>query len=95
MRRSFAHHEKHHRESDADLNESHEDHTGKDIPETDLPLLNDDFAKKIGNFPNIDVLKEKMRESIANEKKIKAKEKKRLLIIEAIIEKTDISSLPY
>jgi len=98
MRRSFAHHEAHHQEKSKDSKEAeeseihiHDDHTGKDIPEDELPPLNDEFAKKLGNFENLIILKEKIKDSIYSEKKIRAKEKNRLKIIEEIIEKSDIS----
>ncbi len=96
MRRSLAHHQKHHNPEnkiteDDPQHESHDDHTGKDIPEEELPELNDEFAKIIGGFESLDILKGKIKESITNEKKIKAREKNRLKIMEQIIEKSDIN----
>lgn len=91
MRRSMAHHEKHHKEGSVGTASPHDDHSGKDIPEAELPALNDEFAKSVGNFDSLDVLKNKIREGIANEKRMRAKEKKRLSIIDMIIQKSDIS----
>lgn len=98
MRRSLAHYEKHHKDAAGDnssnsqstTTDDHHDHSGKDIPEDELPRLTDEFAKKIGNFETVEVLKEKVRESISNEKRIKEKEKARLQIIEKIIEDSEI-----
>ncbi len=84
MRRSFAHYEKHHQEgSDG---QDHEEHSGKDIKEEDLPPLDDSFATKIGKFPSLEVLREKIKESILNEKKIRTREKSRLKIMDKILE---------
>jgi trigger factor len=92
MRRSLAHHEKHHSEENkSDHVQPHDDHSGKDIPEEELPALDDEFAKKVGSFTSIEVLKEKIKESILNERKVKAQEKNRLQIIERIIEASDIA----
>ena len=90
IRRSLAHHEKFHSKENQNPGHSHDDHTGKDIPESELPSLDDQFAKKIGNFPTLEILKEKIKESLLNEKKTLAVEKNRLNIIEKIIEKIDI-----
>lgn len=89
MRRSMAHYEKHHQENSENSDHDHGDHnnhSGKDIPENELPELNDEFAKKVGDFATLDILKTKLKESILNEKKVKDKEKKRLKIIEGIIQ---------
>lgn len=51
-----------------------------------LPELNDDFAKRLGQFENLESLRKILRQNIEEEKKIKAKEKKRMEILEKIIE---------
>ncbi len=88
MRRSLAHYEKHHSKEGQD--QEHHDHTGKDIPDEELPALDDEFAKKVGNFPTLNVLREKVRENMLNEKEVRAREKTRLHMIEKILEKVEI-----
>lgn len=56
-----------------------------------LPELTDDFVKQLGKFESVDDFKKKMRENLCEEKKIKAKEKRRMAIVEKILEKTDIT----
>jgi trigger factor len=92
MRRSFAHFERHHKNADGQNSHDHhhDDHSGKDIPEEELPALDDEFAKKIGKFESLDVLKEKIKEGIRSEKTIRAREKNRLTIIEKIIDGSEI-----
>lgn len=51
----------------------------------DLPELNDELAKSAGNFKNLDELKEKVKQNIMEEKKIREIEKKRALIMEELL----------
>ncbi len=60
------------------------------IEDKDLPELNDDFVKTVGNFENVEDFKKKLTENIKKEKELKKKEKNRLSIIKAVIEKTEI-----
>jgi len=55
-----------------------------------LPELNDEFAKLAGNFKNLDELKEKVKQNIIEEKKIKNIEKKRASIMEELLKNTKI-----
>ncbi len=66
------------------------DQTKKPIAE--VPIDND-FAKKIGAFKDLVDLKEKIKENITQEKTNKALEKRRLAMIDAILEKTE-ATLP-
>lgn len=52
-----------------------------------LPELSDEFAKSLGNFENIDALKNIIRLNITEEKKSKAKEAKRMEILDKVAEK--------
>ena len=52
--------------------------------EAELPELNDDFAKSLGQFENLDDLRAKIKENMDLEKKNRAQEKRRLEIVEAI-----------
>ncbi|RJQ32816.1 hypothetical protein C4572_00405 [Candidatus Parcubacteria bacterium] len=54
-----------------------------------LPELSDEFAKSLGNFENMDALKNTIRLNIAEEKKIKAKEAKRMGILDKVAEKIE------
>ncbi|HPV33662.1 MAG TPA: hypothetical protein PLS91_02175, partial [Candidatus Paceibacterota bacterium] len=49
-----------------------------------LPELNDDFAKSLGQFKNLDDLRAKIKENMELEKKARAKDKRRLEIVEAV-----------
>ena len=55
-----------------------------DHDEPKLPELNDDFAKSLGQFKNLDDLRAKIKENMELEKKARAKDKRRLEIVEAI-----------
>jgi len=65
-------------------------HNHPEIKEENLPELNDEFAKEAGNFKNLDELKEKVKENIIAEKKIKDIEKRRASIIEELVKNTKI-----
>lgn len=56
--------------------------------ERELPELNDDFARILGNFSDLNDLRLKLKTNIKKEKEIKEKEKNRLMILEEIIDKT-------
>lgn len=60
------------------------------IKDSDLPELDDEFVKTIGNFSSLEDFKAKVRKDLKKDKEIKAKEKKRINLSEKIIEKTDI-----
>jgi len=55
-----------------------------------LPELNDDFVKTLGNFENVSDFKTKLRENIKLEKERVEQEKKRIKIIDALTEKTEV-----
>ncbi len=58
---------------------------------TQLPELNDEFVKKLGNFQTVDEFKKKIKENLTHEKEMRAKEKKRIAIIDCILKETKIS----
>ncbi len=68
---------------------NHHNHPDLD-KEENLPPLTDDLAKEVGNFKNLEELKEKIKENIIVEKKQREIEKKRAKIIDSILEKTKI-----
>jgi len=61
----------------------------KKIQKVEIPELNDEFAKKLGRFENLHQLRESIKEGIWKEKEIKAKEKRREKILQAISQKTE------
>lgn len=75
---------------------AHQNHTHApgevhhDDEELPLPELNDEFVKKLGNFKDVTDFKVKLKENIAKEKEFKAKDKKRMRIIEEIIKDSKI-----
>jgi trigger factor len=62
----------------------------KDAVAEDAPL-DDAFAQKMGDFKTLDELRAKIKEGMMIEKKQKAREKRRLAILDAILEKVDIA----
>ncbi|MEA1929587.1 MAG: trigger factor [Patescibacteria group bacterium] len=65
--------------------------TGELGPE---PELNDEFAKSLGKFEGLADLKTKLKENIKRDKEMKARDKRRLKIIEGIIKESDIPLPP-
>src|SRR3989344_210174 len=65
------------------------------LPETDensKPELavDDEFAKRFGEFENLDALKKRLRENIKQDKQIKLKDKKRAEILDAVSKESKI-----
>lgn len=79
IRRSRVDHSGHSHE-----NLSHEEHDK--LVDASLPELTDDFAKSLGNFKDVNDLKEKVKVMLAEEKTDKEKEKKRISISDRLIE---------
>lgn len=66
-----------------------EDAKGAEIPaDAPLPDIDDEYVKKLGGFADLADFKTKIMENIRSEKEVRAKDKRRLEIIEKIIEKT-------
>ena len=55
-----------------------------------LPELNDEFAKSLGAFENVDALKEQIKKGISEEKVHKARDARRGKLIEALLEKVTV-----
>jgi len=53
-----------------------------------LPELTNEFAKSLGDFQGLDDLRKKLKENLGEEKKFRAKEKKRLDILERLAAET-------
>lgn len=85
IRMSVAHRDFH--EKNPDDQSGNHDHGFKD---EDLPELNDELVKKLGDFADVEDFKTKLKANLINEKQVKNREKKRLAAIEAIIAETKV-----
>ncbi|TSC70153.1 MAG: Uncharacterized protein CEO12_549 [Parcubacteria group bacterium Gr01-1014_46] len=79
IRQNLAHEKVH-----AEAGGGHE-HKHRKIEDSDLPEVNDEFAKMLGNFESLDEMKSKIKENIVKEKELKAKDKRRTDILEKIM----------
>ena len=68
----------------------HHDHNHTAIADDKLPELNDEFVKTLGKFENVEDFKTKLRENVLAEKKQREVEKKRIAIMDALIEQSQI-----
>ncbi|MDP2705155.1 MAG: trigger factor [Patescibacteria group bacterium] len=59
--------------------------------ENELPALTDEFVKSLGNFEHVEDFKNKIKENLSYEKKIKAREKKRGATIDELLKKSSIT----
>lgn len=59
--------------------------------EPELPELTDEFAKSLGDFKDVADLKAKIKENIAKEKEFRARDKRRVEIIEKILKETSFA----
>ncbi len=83
IRHNWAHMEMHKK------GDSH-DHNHPEIKESDLPEVNDEFVKIIGDFKDVEDFKTKAKENVGKEKERRVREKKRMTTLETIIEKTEV-----
>jgi len=60
------------------------------VKERSLPELNDEFAKSVGKFENVDQLKASVKDGLTKEKQEKEKEKIRLQLLKEIIKGTEL-----
>lgn len=67
-----------------------ENHEDDEKDPKDLPEINDEFAKSLGDFENLEALKENIREGLKGEKESQEKQRLRLLALEEIEKKTDL-----
>lgn len=85
IRKNKAHYDWH------NINKDKEGHDHPDFEkEENLPILNDDFARAAGNFKDLNELKDKIRENVITDKKLRNIEKKRALVMEALLKQTKI-----
>ncbi len=84
LRQMRAHQEMH------DAGVEHDDHDHTKIDAKDLPELTDDYVKTLGKFEGIEDFKTKLRENLLKEKKNRETEKKRITLIDGIIDGSTI-----
>lgn len=65
--------------------------TINNVQESELPQLDDNFARGIGRFDDLNHLMKSIKEGIKKEKEIKERQRMRLEILDHIIKTTDIS----
>jgi len=63
--------------------------TVKQIKQKKVPELNDDFAKDVGNYENLDALKAKIREDVSRAKDHATKNKLRREVLDKLIDQND------
>jgi FKBP-type peptidyl-prolyl cis-trans isomerase (trigger factor) len=63
----------------------------KDDEKMELPEVNEEWVKKLGAFASVEDFKNKIKEGIQKEKEFKNKDKKRMSIIEKILEGTKVA----
>ena len=61
------------------------------IKSVELPKIDDEFVKNLGNFQNLDQLMDSVRSGITEEKKLKEKQRVRLEIINHIVKNSSIT----
>jgi FKBP-type peptidyl-prolyl cis-trans isomerase (trigger factor) len=69
-------------------NLSHEEH--EKLVDASLPELTDDFAKTLGDFKDVADLKEKVKVMLADDKKDRAREKRRIAISDKLIDASEV-----
>ena len=75
-------------EEHAKLHEN-DSHEKKEIPESEWPAFDDEFAKSFGDFKTAEEFKDKIKNNLGIEKKTEQKDKVRLAIIEEIVKQSE------
>jgi len=60
------------------------------VQERQVPEINDEFAKSLGKFENLEALKKSIKDGLKDEKEARAKEDRRSQFIDAMIEVSEI-----
>ena len=84
LRQMRAHHMMH------ENGHEHHDHDHTKIAESDLPALDETFVKSLGKFENVEDFKAKLHENMLQEKTLRETEKKRITMMDSIIEQSEI-----
>lgn len=85
IRKNMAHELMH---AEKGLSEHEHDH--EEIKDEDLPVVDENFLKMLGDFKDENDLREKIKENIAKEKEMKENDKKRTELLEAVINSSTI-----
>ncbi len=64
------------------------------IYQVELPNLDDNFAQSVGNFKNLEELKEQLRKNLEEEEKNKEEERLELEMLDQIIKNSDFEEIP-
>lgn len=62
----------------------------REIPESEYPIFDDEFAKSFGKFENAEAFKNKIKENLKKEKETEQKDKLRLSIVEELVKQTEV-----
>lgn len=65
-----------------------------EVFEIEMPEVNDQFAQELGQFKNLNDLKEKLKSNLFQEKKYKNEEKLELEILNQLVEKSKFEEVP-
>lgn len=76
-------------EEHAKLHENDSAETKKEIPESEWPVFDDEFAKSFGDFKTADEFKDKIKTNLGIEKKTEQKDKVRLAIVEEVVKQSE------
>lgn len=77
-----------HEHKEGETEEEHAAHH-QEIPESEWPKFDDEFAKTFGDFKTADELKEKIKGNLKTEKETEKKDKVRLAIIEELVKQSE------
>jgi trigger factor len=64
--------------------------TMKNVQKVELPSVDNAFAASLGKFPSLDALKESIRDGLRQEKEERARERRRLEIVEHLIKTSSV-----
>lgn len=78
-------HEDYHKNNPKDVGHNH-----PEIKDEDLPPLDENFVKTLGDFKDLNDLKLKIKDNLEKEREFRAKDKKRIEIVEELIKKSKI-----
>lgn len=63
----------------------------KNLKDEELPPLDDVFVKTLGDFEDVASFEKNVRENIGNEKVLREEERRRAIMLDALIEKTNVA----
>jgi len=91
IRKNYALKNHTHQKSESEPDETSKEDKKCDHDNLPLPEVNEEWVKKLGSFATVEDFKNKIKEGIKQEKEFKAKDKKRMTILEKIMNGTKIS----